>query len=205
LECMGAMHSKLIPRPSSLQSEAHKSLTVAVRQRTIKRARIAEFVTQEDPEKAKQARIRNKQDLYRANARKNDSSRSYSGRRPGMNRRYLEEDQDDGHYDNSDLSALKRHDGMDYGVDVDSEEEEEQQSWARSKLDRKKQQAAARARRNRFQEEEEEEEEEEGNDDGEEEFAVGQESDEEEEAITTKKSGAKKRTHTAFMDDEEDE
>lgn len=62
LECIGPVGSRLVAKPSSLQSESHKSLTVAVRQRTVKRAKIAQYMTEEDPEKLKQERIKYNED-----------------------------------------------------------------------------------------------------------------------------------------------
>jgi RNA polymerase-associated protein LEO1 len=62
LECAGTVLSRFVTKPSSLQPDSHKSLTVAVRQKTIKEARIPAYVTQEDPEKIKQERIRINQD-----------------------------------------------------------------------------------------------------------------------------------------------
>lgn len=112
LECMGPVQSRMVIRPSSLQSEAHKLLTVGIRQKTIKKARIAEFVTQEDPEKLKLERIKVKQDLEKAAIRKK-SGGSYNprsstgGRRPRMSREYLE-DEEDGNFDTTNLKAMKR-------------------------------------------------------------------------------------------------
>jgi RNA polymerase-associated protein LEO1 len=126
LECMAPVSSRFVPKPSSLQSEAHKSLTVAVRQRTIKKARIAEHVTFEDPEKAKATRIRNKEDLEKATARKSLGSRSGGSRyrRPDMSRGYLEEDED-GDYDTTNIRALKKSnlddDMDDYGDESDDD------------------------------------------------------------------------------------
>ena len=137
LECMGAVRSRLTARPL-LKSEAHKSLTVAVRQKTIKRAMIAEVVTQDDPEAAKAKRIKTKDDLAKEAARKKSYGDGFSGRnynraasrpRPGMNRSYLE---DDGDFDTTDIRAMKKRtmnedddDMMDDYGDDDSDSEEE--------------------------------------------------------------------------------
>eukprot|EP00529_Nitzschia_sp_RCC80_P001127 CAMPEP_0113464496 /NCGR_PEP_ID=MMETSP0014_2-20120614/13231_1 /TAXON_ID=2857 /ORGANISM="Nitzschia sp." /LENGTH=549 /DNA_ID=CAMNT_0000356579 /DNA_START=26 /DNA_END=1675 /DNA_ORIENTATION=- /assembly_acc=CAM_ASM_000159 len=114
LDCVGPVASRFVPKPSSLQSEAHKSLMVAVRSRTIKKARIATMVTEEDPEQAKQARVRSKEDAEKQQARKRENySRSSGGggggrrRGPGMNRSYLEGDDDEG-YDTVNIRALKK-------------------------------------------------------------------------------------------------
>jgi len=129
LESMGPMASRMTARPSSLQSEAHKSLTVAVRQKTIKKARIAEFVTQEDPEKLKQERIRVQEDLDKARKRKRDVYRPISGR-PRMSRSYLEEEEDKD-YDTFNIRDTKRRmrdaDEMDdYGEDSDDDDEDDE-------------------------------------------------------------------------------
>lgn len=192
LECMGPVTSKLIPRPSSLQSEAHKALTVAVRQKTVKRARIAEYVTQEDPEKMKEEKIRQKTDLDKAQARKSSSRGHNTYRRPGMNRRYMEEEE---HYDSVNIRDLKRRqfadddDMMDYGDD-DSEEDDDDVGWTKGKLAAmrgKKRQRAAK-----------------DDDDSEEEFgaAGGDDSDEEEAAPRASKAANKKRQNV--FDDDDD-
>jgi RNA polymerase-associated protein LEO1 len=67
LECIAPISARLVPRPSSLASDAHRNLTLAVRQRNVKRARIAEIVTEVDPEKEKLARIKGK-DVVRGGA-----------------------------------------------------------------------------------------------------------------------------------------
>lgn len=108
LECIGPVSSRLVAKPSSLQSESHKSLTVAVRQRTVKRAKIAQYMTEEDPEKLKQERIKYNEDADKLKQRKRSTGTTYrssvGGRRPGMNRSYLE---DEG-YDDTNLRALKK-------------------------------------------------------------------------------------------------
>ena len=133
LECIGPVASRLVAKPSSLQSEAHKSLTVAVRQRTIKKARIAEYVTEEDPEKAKQDRIRTNTDADKQRQRRRAQNaggggyRGGGGRRPGMNRSYLEAS-DDEQYDSINIRALKKgsanyEDEMDDYGDDDSDDD----------------------------------------------------------------------------------
>eukprot|EP00934_Nitzschia_sp_Nitz4_P003322 Nitzschia sp. Nitz4//scaffold170_size48074//41907//43334//NITZ4_007113-RA/size48074-processed-gene-0.15-mRNA-1//1//CDS//3329538664//3312//frame0 len=186
LESIGAVTSRLVAKPSSLQSEAHKSLTVAVRQRTIKTARIAEYVTQEDPEKAKAARIRNKEDLEKATARKSSSYRPSTSRHrsPGMNRRYLEEEDDDDDYDTTNIRKLKKGAAMeddmdDYGDESDDDENE----TFRTSRDRKR----------RKQEDSDEDE-----------LVFDEDSDDEEGTLITahKKS---KRSHQAVVDDDDDD
>jgi len=126
LECIGPVASRLVAKPSSLQSESHKSLTVAVRQRTVKRAKIAQYMTEEDPEKLKQERIKYNEDVDKIKQRKRAAGGNYrsggGGRRPGMNRSYLEEDEG---FDDVNVSRLKKGYDMDemedYGDDSDDD------------------------------------------------------------------------------------
>jgi RNA polymerase-associated protein LEO1 len=192
LECMGGVASRLTARPSSLQSDAHKSLTVAIRQRTIKTARIAEYVTEEDPEKAKLERIKYNEDadkIASKNKNSNYRSRSYS-RKPGMNSKYLEED--DENYDGTSIRALKKRardmddDEMDdYGEDSEGEDDGYDNSFK------------TRASRKRQQRKEAEEDEEED------ELVFAQESDEDDGVIV--KAHTKKRTHQALLDDDDED
>jgi RNA polymerase-associated protein LEO1 len=184
LECMAPVSSRFVPKPSSLQSEAHKSLTVAVRQRTIKKARIAEHVTFEDPEKAKAARIRNKEDLEKATARKSSSGNRSGGsryRRPDMSRGYLEEDED-GDYDTTNIRALKKSNRDD---DMDDYGDESDDDGFDDTLKARK--------RTRNQEESEEEE-----------LGVDEESDEEHETLIKAHASAKRKPQAVVDDDEED-
>ena len=192
LESMGAIKSRLVARPSSLQSEAHKKLTLAVRQKTIKKARIAEYVTQEDPEKAKQERIKINADLDKAMVRKRQSTGSH--RRPAMSRRFLEEE-DDGNYDSVNIRAMKRgafDEDVDYGEDSEEDEEEEDDSMFNR---RRPTGGNRRASRQRQQQKEDEE------DDEEDELIFEEESDEDEVKATTRK----KLQHQALVDDDDDE
>lgn len=146
LECIAPVTSRLAPRPLSLTSDAHRNLTLAVRQRNVKRARIAEIVTEVDPEKEKQARIKGKDDLAKSRARSSGrrSTPSSSGRKRGMNTSYLEDEDD---YDGVNISRLKRQtmnqgsdeDEMDYGSE--SSDEEDEGEW----LTQKKQKRGAAA------------------------------------------------------------
>ena len=191
LECIGPVTSRLVAKPSSLQSEAHKSLTVAVRQKTLKKARIGQYVTQEDPEKAKEERIRYNQDAEKIQSRKraNNQYRSTASRHrtPGMNRSYLEEDDDV--YDNTNLGALKKRSLMDddmsddYG-DSDADDDYEETFGNRN---RKRQKNA----------------EEDEDDDDEGELVFGDE-DEDEEGIQIK-APKKKRPHQAVLEDDDDD
>jgi RNA polymerase-associated protein LEO1 len=122
LECIGPVAGRLVAKPSSLQSESHKSLTVAVRQRTVKRAKIAQYMTEEDPEKLKQERIKYNEDADKLKQRKRASgggnyrSGGSGGRRPGMNRSYLEASDDEG-YDTVNIRALKKGSASNYDMD----------------------------------------------------------------------------------------
>ena len=197
LECMGAIGSRFIARPSSLRSEAHKSLTVAVRQKTIKKARIAEVVTQEDPEKAKMERIKVKQDLEKANARKRSYGEPRYGRaaprhRPGMNRSYLE--QDDGDYDTVNIRAMKRRtmdaddeDMDDYG---DSDEDDEEEAMFNR---RPKKGTTAEAKKKKASLEDD-------SDDDDDEELFGDDDDDE---VVAPVKSHKKRAHQAVVDDDD--
>ena len=187
LECMGSVASRLSARPSSLQSEAHKSLTVAIRQRTIKTARIAEYVTEEDPEKAKQERIKYDKDEEKIQARKKSGFRSTSSRMrtPGMNKRFLEEE--DGVYDSTSIRALKRRDmddEMDDFGDSDGDDDDYDTFRGRS----------SRTKRQRKEAESEDEEEE---------MVFGDDSDEDD--VAQVKARTKKRSHQAVLEDDDDD
>jgi RNA polymerase-associated protein LEO1 len=193
LECMGPISSKLTARPSSLQSAAHKALTVAVRQKTTKRATIAAYVTNEDPEKLKEERIRQKTDLDKAQARKNTTRHYSSGsarRPPGMNRRYMEEQ--DANYDSVNIKDLKRRDrpvddDMDYASEDDDDDEDV--GWSRGRL------AAMRDTKKRGRQSME------SDDDGEEEFNVGGDDSDDEEQVALKKP---KKAQSNMFDDDDD-
>lgn len=187
LECVGAVTSRMTARPTSLQSEAHKNLTVAVRQKTIKKARIAEYVTQEDPEKAKEDKIKIKSDLEKATSRKRNGGGGF--RKPGMNRKYLE---DDGNYDSVNIKQLKKRgreedmDSEDYG---DSDEESEDE------VDYKSRVAAMRKKKAKADDESEEDLT----------FGAGEDDDDddsEDGKVNVVKKPAKKRA--AVLDDDDD-
>jgi RNA polymerase-associated protein LEO1 len=190
LECVGPVASRFIPKPSSLQSHAHKSLTVSVRQRTLQRAKIAEFVTQEDPEKLKQDRIKTNQEEDKIRARKKAAYRSNTSRHrmPGMNRRYMEDDDDDADYDTTNISAMKKgamEDDMDdYGDDSDDGYDD----TTFSKRNRKRERKAS--------------EEEDNDDEDEEELVFGNEDDDEDD-VAMKAPNKKKRSHQAVLDDDD--
>lgn len=188
LECIGPVASRFIPKPSSLQSEAHKGLTVAVRQRTIKRAKIAEYVTQEDPEKLKADRIRTDQDEDKIRARKKAGNRPNTSRHrmPGMNRRYMEDDDDDD-YDTTNISAMKKGMGMDDDMS-DYGDESDDDGYEDTFRNRN------RKRQKRALEEEEDEDEEE----------LVFDIEDDEDAVAMVKAHTKKRSHQAVLDDDSD-
>mmetsp|Transcript_20899 Transcript_20899/g.30962 ORF Transcript_20899/g.30962 Transcript_20899/m.30962 type:complete len:510 (+) Transcript_20899:116-1645(+) len=185
LECMGPIVSKITPRPSSLQSEAHKALTVAVRQKTLKRAKIAEFVTQEDPEKAKEERIRTNAALDKDKAARRRNNTSFRRRTPGMNTRYMDDE-----YDSVDVRQIKRgnynDEFDDYGTSDEDEEDDGKISYK----------AGLDAKRKKEQQRREQE------DDSEEEEFNAQESDDEEQVTHKNKFSAKKRANVFDEDDD---
>ena len=207
LECMGPIRSRLTVRPSSLQSEAHKSLTVGIRQKTIKKARIAEFVTQEDPEKLKQERIKVKQDLEKAAMRKKQGSAGYyqnpraagAPRRPRMSRDYLEDDRD---YDTTNLKDMKRRtmggdyeedeEGLgDYGDDGDDSVGDEE-VFRTVRPGRGK---GGKPKKDGEPKEEESDEDEM--------FLGGEDDDEDDDGFVAKAKATKKRSHQAVLDDDD--
>jgi len=207
LECLGPISSRFAPRPSSLTSSAHRNLTLAVRQRNVKRARIAEIVTDFDPESEKAKRIKSKDDLAKSSrsaARSGAARRSGGGggggRRRGMNASYLEDDDD---YDGVNLGRLKRQtmrgdrdnysdeeEELDYGQDSASSEEDE---WSKKKT-QKRGAAAARAARK--------ESEDDSSEDGEVVFGDDDDDDDEGEALIKKRVNTKAK---AVLDDDDDD
>ena len=206
LQCLGPIASRLAPRPASLAGDAHRNLALAVRQRSQKRARIAEVVTEVDPEKEKQARIKNNEDLNRNKNRRGGARRSGGGgRRRGMSAAYLE-DEEEGAYDGVDLGRMKRRtlgrdryddeddtEMEDYGDDGSGEEEDE---WTKKK-GRKRGAAAARAS-SRSKEEEDDSSEE-----GEVVFGDDDDDDDEEDVHVGKKRGG--GTKKAVLEDDDDD
>ena len=205
LECIGAVAGRMTARPSSLVSEAHKSLTVAVRQKTIKRAKIAEMVTQYDPEKEKAERIKDKEALAKERSRKSgygDGQRSRTIRRPGANKSFRE---DDGDYDTIGLGSLKKRtmnaddeDMDDYGDDYDDADDDEAETFNRGKRPKKRV-----ANRKSLDSDEEDEDEEKAASGAKEADDEDDDDDDDDEVITPIKT--KKRTQqTVFDDDDSD-
>ncbi|CAB9525602.1 Protein LEO1 [Seminavis robusta] len=203
LECMGSVGSRMTARPSSLASEAHKSLTVAVRQRTMKRAKIAQVITQLDPEKEKEKKIQQKMQFEKEQARKKNYGDGYSSRarsnRPRMTSRYME---DDGDYDTIGLGSLKKRtmnsdeeDFDDYADEMDDDDEEEE-TFNRK---RPKKRAGASNRKS-LDSDDDDDDDDAAADGGKDDSDDDQEEDDE--VITPVKS-SKKRTHQAVFDDDD--
>ncbi|KAL7538186.1 hypothetical protein ACHAWF_006013 [Thalassiosira exigua] len=224
LECVGPVASRLALRPSSLASDAHRSLKLAVQKRNVRRARIAEVVTEVDPEREKRERIRGKEDLAKSRARAGGGRRSGGGgrRRGRMNESYLEEEEDEdaGDYDGVNLGRLKRRTmRRRYDEDDDAEEEEmddygedseKEEDWGASSTSRAKRKrgalAKARAAKERSASRTARDEDDRGDDDDsseEGEVVFGDDDDEEEDAAFGKKRGGAKKQ--AILDDDDDE
>mmetsp|Transcript_5596 Transcript_5596/g.6309 ORF Transcript_5596/g.6309 Transcript_5596/m.6309 type:complete len:311 (-) Transcript_5596:284-1216(-) len=181
LECIAPVASRLVAKPSSLQSDAHKSLTVAVRQRTTKKAKIAAYMTEEDPEKLKQERIKYNTDADKLKQRKRTTGSSNHRRNPGMNRSYLEASDEEG-YDTTNIRKLKK--GSNYDMDaMDDYGDDSDDDYGQSYVNRN------RKRQRKSVDEDSEDEEEMVFD------------DEDEEEVTMHKK--KKQSHKALLDDDE--
>jgi RNA polymerase-associated protein LEO1 len=158
LACVAPIRSRFTVHPSSLQSTAHQSLTVAVRQKTLKQARIATLATQDDPELVKQERIRAADDLQKARSKAGERASTggrRAGRQPRMSRDYLEEQ--DQAYDTTNIRGMKRQaregdDFDDYGDDDDDDDDEDEETFRTAGTRRR---AAAAAEKEKEDEEEE--------------------------------------------------
>lgn len=129
LECMGPIASKMSAKPSSLQSNAHKALTLKVRQETVKRARIAETVTRADPEAEKAKRIAMKDTLLKTQRGKSSYGRTSraGGRRTRTNRNTDYED--DEKYDSFNINAMKKKVFTEDGNDAMEDNEDDDGGW----------------------------------------------------------------------------
>lgn len=224
LECIAPITSRLSCRPSSLASEAHRSHTLAVRARSIKRARIAEFVTEVDPEKEKLARIKGKDDMEKIRARHSGGGArrstagggSGTGNRRGMNESYLEEDNEDD-YDGVNIGRLKKQtmrrdnsdeDEMDYGDDDDDDDdsEEDEGSWMSKKKQRRGAAAARSAKRESKTSAVSSKDEMESSEEGEVVFGDDDDDDDDEDAAFVKKrGGGKGGVIKAVLSDDDEE
>jgi RNA polymerase-associated protein LEO1 len=200
LECLGAMKSRMIVRPSSLQSDAHKSLTVAVRSKTTKRARIAQFMTMEDPEKLKEERIKVKADLDKVAQRKKGRSSGGAGggtaRRPRMSKSYLDDEEDDRDFDTTNIKAMKRgaydREHPDYEDDyANYEEEEDEEDETFQNVRSKRQKGAKKSRDNEKDDDEDEDDE----------VVFGGDDDDDDDVVPVVKATKKRPTQSLFDDD----
>ena len=201
LECVAPVASRVTVHPTSLTSEAHKSLTVAVRQKTLKQARVATLATQEDPEQLKAARIRASADVHKQQ-RKSGGAGARAGsfgtarrRRPGMSRGYLEDEDDDDHYDTTNIRGMKRRvrEGEDLDDFIDDDDDEDEESSFEGGI---------RAKRSRREKEAAEES------SAEEELVVNEQEedeDDEEEAAPVVKHKDKKPAHRNIFEEEDDD
>jgi len=199
LECIGPINSKITARPSSLRSEAHRNLTLAVRQKNLKKARIEEFNLLIDPEKEKKDRIRNKDDLLKYENRPTARRSTAGARRRTANRYYMNAAAERG-YDSVNISTLKRmNEDMpiyddDYGAESGSDDE-----WEKKKmLDFKK---ASKEKRKQFKDDTADEDDEEDLEDGDDQIGED-DSDAEEKAL---QSSARKRSRQTFFDDDDED
>ena len=224
LQAVTSLKSKFIPRPSSLHSAAHKVFALESRSRTLKRAKIEEYVTFVDPEKQKQERIKSKDDLMKQRNRSSgmsagigvgSSRRNYggsSGRRVGMNRGYMEDDDDDDQYDSVNIRKLKRgameddEDEMDYGDDDGMSDEEDE--WSKRKkrgLQQRRQEALSTQKKGRLNDSDDSENDDENemDDDDDDNDEKGGEDDDDEEMVTVnrKNAGNTQKKADVFDDD----
>ena len=100
----GAASCKLGFRPPSLKSDVHKNITLKVRSKSIKSARIKEVATTYDPQRAQQERVRAKDDEIRIKRRKTGRA-NWGSHEPAtaMDSSFLEYEDDA-----SNLGAIKR-------------------------------------------------------------------------------------------------
>ncbi len=187
LECIGPVASRLVAKPSSLQSESHKSLTVAVRQRTVKRAKIAQYMTEEDPEKLKAERIKYNEDADKLRQRKRAAGGGYrgggGGGRRGMSRSYLEAEDDEG-YDTVNIRDLKKGSARDYDDEMDDYgDESDDDDYGQSYVNRNKKRSRKEA-----------------DDDSDDEGEMVFDDDDEDEVVNVHK----KKKSTAVLDDDDE-
>jgi len=224
LECVVSLQSKFIPRPATLKSVAHKNFVLQERSRVIKRAQIQEYVTFVDPEKEKAERIRNKEDLMKQE-RRSGSRRSVgfdvggagggvssARKRHGMHRAYMEQDDDDEHYDSVNIRNLKRRnlddEDMDYGDDADMSEEEDAWSKRKKKVFESGRKTGHLSKYEIGGDGVGRGDDEMNDDDEEQEFVVDDEDDDNDEFLSRKKHGStagQKRQAALFDDDDDDD
>ena len=202
LESQGpAVSSKLLARPSSLQGAAHRTMTLALRQKTMKSSRIVEVSTTHDPEMIKQQKIKMKDDLMK-DERRRSAGKAPTRRRPGMNRSYLDEDDDD-RYESTNVGSMKKNiKHGSYGDDNtgmydDDEDDVEADRWQQRKTARR---PGAGSKRSRMVDKESDSDSSSADDDVE--FGGNDSSDDDDVALTSRKKKATKSTHQFESDSE---
>ena len=108
LSAHAALSETLKFRPSSLKSKAHRELTLDVRQKHAKHQRLKTTVTMENPEKKKEERARQMQEMLRSSMRMRDKERHMyaTGVRDGSFLEYDDEDSRD-HENSVSLKSIK--------------------------------------------------------------------------------------------------
>ena len=141
-------------------------------------------MTEEDPEKLKQERIKYNDDAEKLQQRKRATASRNGGRRnnPGMNRNYLEASDDEG-YDTVNIRKLKK--GSNYDIDAmddygDDSDDDYGQSYANRNNKKRKKPVV---------------------EDSEDEEEMVFDEEDEEEVVTLHKK--KKQSHAAVLDDDE--
>jgi RNA polymerase-associated protein LEO1 len=161
LECIGPIASKLSAKPSSLQSNAHKTLTLKVRQENVKRARIAETVTFADPEAEKAKRIAMKNTLLKMQGGSQATGRSGGTRAGNRRMRYNRQDnyEDEEKYDSFNIKAMKKRAFEDENERMDElEGSDEDGDWEKKGTWKNQRDAVKKARQQqRFESSDEEE------------------------------------------------
>lgn len=107
LECQGKLGQKLVFKPSSADSRAHRSLALAIRSRAPKTSRIMSYSETMDPEKSNVGGGRPDGDARKREKRRFRGYRGRNGdgsKRPNMSRSYLE---DGVEYDETGIKSLK--------------------------------------------------------------------------------------------------
>lgn len=202
LQCIVPLQSKLIPRPSSIKSAAHKAFILTEKSRSIKKANIGEHVPVKDPELEKAERIRNNEDLSKQKKRYSggegrSSTGGYSGGRRSSGQRFQHDDDDD-QYDSINIKDLKRKNHYmdveeDYGDNDDDEEEDEWSKRKKKLFNNARDNSKAGLRSSRASSDESDED---GNADD------SSASDDEDQV---KKIAARKRRSSLFAEDDEDD
>jgi len=102
LECQAIVPTRMVVRPTSLQSQAHRNLTLAVRDRNRRVAKLKRHNLAVNPEKLKEMRAKTTEDLIKKEARRQHDYKRKGGA-PKMDAAYLE----GGNYEGVSIKALK--------------------------------------------------------------------------------------------------